>query len=152
VGGTRAELLVTGSSGQVPAYFRKPEKTILDILRHKCLVSGTCPKVGRKFRLPKLPANCAGTSSQRTSSFNVRGTEDLLRGVSGRKFRLKGPELLPEEKNQQLLQFCHSNSPAMFILLDHVPVYINTHKYIPSIDIKHTKPKRARNILSLSCQ
>jgi hypothetical protein len=31
-----------------------------------------------------------------------------------------------------------------------VPVYINTHKYIPSVDIKHTKPKRVGNVLSVS--
>jgi hypothetical protein len=80
----------------------------------------------------------------------VRGTEDLLRGVSGRKFRLKGPELLPEEKNQQLLQFCHSNSPAMFILLYHVSVYINTHKYIPMLT-SNTQSPRGREMLFQLC-
>ena len=86
-GGTRAELPVTGSSGQVPAYFRNNVKTLLEPSEPKNTVSRTCPEVGRKFRWPELPVPLAGTSGLLPPSFFVGGAGILLTGASGRNFR-----------------------------------------------------------------
>jgi hypothetical protein len=58
---------------------------------------------------------------------------------AGTSARSKNPS---EHQNRQTISLIKN----IFRTLVHV--YINTHKYMPSVDIKHTKPKRAGNVLS----